>query len=64
MRLHLRNNFTVGAKHKPQHAVGAGMLRPHVDEHLIGANVKLDDPRIVVNQLCHRSISFRCKRNL
>jgi hypothetical protein len=29
------------------------MLGPHVDEHLVGANVELDDPRIVVNQLCH-----------
>jgi hypothetical protein len=41
------NDFAVGPQHQPQHAVRAGMLRAHVDQHLVGADVELDDARIV-----------------
>ena len=51
--LHLRHDFAIGAEHEPEHAVRARMLRPHVDEHLVGADVELDDPRIVVDELRH-----------
>ena len=51
---HLGDNLAVGPKHEPQHAMGARMLRPHVDQHLVGADVELDDPRVVVEQVCHR----------
>ena len=51
--LHLRHDLAVGAEHQPQHAVGARVLRPHVDEHFVGANVEFDDPRIVVDELSH-----------
>jgi hypothetical protein len=29
------------------------VLRPHVDEHLVGADVELDDPRVVVEEFWH-----------
>ncbi len=41
------DDFAVGPQHQPQHAVRAGMLRAHVDQHLVGADVELDDPGIV-----------------
>ena len=41
----LGDDLAVGPQHQPQHAVRAGMLRPHVDEHLVGADVELDDAR-------------------
>ena len=47
VRRDFRNDLAVGPQHQPQHAVRAGMLRAHVDEHLVGANVEFDDPRIV-----------------
>jgi hypothetical protein len=31
--------------------MGARVLWPHVDEHLVGADVELDDPRIVVDEI-------------
>ena len=37
------DDLAVGPQHEPQHAVRAGVLRPHVDEHLVGADVELDD---------------------
>ena len=42
-----RDDFAVGPQHQPQHAVRAGMLRAHVDQHLVGADVELDDAGIV-----------------
>ena len=51
-----RHDFAVGPEHEPQHAVGARVLRAHVDEHLVGADVELDDPRVVVDHLCHGSV--------
>jgi hypothetical protein len=42
----LGDDLAVGAQHQPQHAVGAGVLRPHVDEHLVGADVELDEPEV------------------
>ena len=49
VRLHFRHDLAVGPKHEPEHAVRAWMLRPHVDEHLVRADVELDDTGIVVN---------------
>ena len=43
VRRDLGDDLAVGAQHEPQHAVRAGVLRPHVDEHLVGADVELDD---------------------
>jgi hypothetical protein len=53
VRLDLRHHLAVGAEHEPEHAVGARVLRPHVDEHLVGADVELDDPGIVVDRAGH-----------
>ena len=47
VRLGHRHDLAVGAQHQTQDPVRAGVLRPHVDEHLVGANVKLDDPRVI-----------------
>ena len=47
VRRDLGDDLAVGPQHEPQHAVRAGMLRAHVDEHLVGADVELDDARIV-----------------
>jgi hypothetical protein len=51
--LHLRHDLAVGPKHQSQHTVRARVLRTHVDEHFVGANVEFDDPRIVVDELSH-----------
>ncbi len=48
VRRRFRNDFAIGPQHQPQHAMRAGMLRAHVDQHLVGANIELDDPRIFV----------------
>ena len=48
VRRHLGDHFAVGPQHQPQHAVRAGMLRAHVDQHLVAAQVEFDqfgDPR-------------------
>jgi len=52
MRHALRDDFAVGPQHQPQHAVRAGMLRPHVHQHLVGANVEFNDAGIV-QMRCH-----------
>ena len=54
--LDLGDDFAVGAEHEPEHAMRAGMLRPHVDEHLVCTDVEFDDPRIVVDELCHGGV--------
>ena len=41
------DHLAVGPQHQPQHAVRAGMLRAHVDQHLVGSNIELNDARIV-----------------
>jgi hypothetical protein len=51
--LHLGDNFAIGSQHKPQDAMRTGVLRPHVDQHLIGADIELNDPLIVIEQLRH-----------
>src|SRR5262249_24279036 len=43
VRSDLGDDLAIGPQHQPQHAVSAGMLRPHVDEHLVGANVEFND---------------------
>src|SRR5262249_31998240 len=40
------DDLAVGPQHEPQHPVGAGVLRTHVDEHLVGPDVELDDGRV------------------
>jgi hypothetical protein len=47
VRLGLGHDFAVGAEHKPEHAMRAGVLRTHVDEHLVRANVELNNAGIV-----------------
>ena len=47
------DDFAVGPQHQPQHAVRAGMLRPHVDEHFVRADVEFDDAGIF-NGSAHR----------
>ncbi len=51
------NDFAVRAQHEPQHAMRARMLRPHVDEHLVSADVELDNFKDgwIVNLLDHPS---------
>ena len=51
--LDLRDDLPVGPQHEPQNAVRGGMLRPHVDEHLVGADVELDNPGIVADHARH-----------
>ena len=43
MRRDLRDDFAIRLEHEPEHAMGAGVLRPHIDKHLVGADVELDD---------------------
>ena len=43
VRHDLGDDFAIGPQHEPQHAMRARMLRPHVDEHLVRADVELDD---------------------
>src|SRR5207247_10433077 len=43
VRHHLGDQLAVGAHHQAENAVGAGVLRAHVDEHPVGADVELDD---------------------
>ena len=40
------DDFAIGPQHEPQHAMRARMLRPHVDEHLVRADVEFDDAGI------------------
>ena len=42
VRLDLRDDLAVGSQHQAQHAVRAGVLRPHVDEHLVSTDVEFD----------------------
>ena len=49
MRCDFRDHLPVGAQHQPQSTVRAGMLRTHVDQHLIGADVELDDGGVLLN---------------
>jgi len=42
VRRHFGDHLAVGPQHQPQHPVRAGMLRPHVDQHLVAAQVEFD----------------------
>src|SRR5262249_59721224 len=42
----LRDHLAVGPQHQPQHAVSAGVLRAHVHQHFVGADVEFDDGRV------------------
>ena len=46
------DDLAVGAQDEPQDAVRGRMLRPHVDEHLVGADVELDDGLILRYEGC------------
>jgi hypothetical protein len=46
VRHDFRNDFAIGPQDEPQHAVRARMLRAHVHEHLVRADVELDDSGI------------------
>ena len=41
-----RDHLAVGAQDEAQHAVRAGVLRTHIDQHLIGSDIELDDGRV------------------
>ena len=56
VRNRLRNDLAVGAQYQAEHAVRAGMLRSHVDEHLVGTNVKLYDGWVLNS--CHIGLSL------
>ena len=43
VRRDLRHDFAVRSQHEAQHAVSAGVLGPHIHQHFVGPNVKLDD---------------------
>ena len=45
MRRQIADHFAVGPQHQPQHAVRARMLRAHVDQHLVAAEVEFDQVR-------------------
>jgi hypothetical protein len=51
--LKFRDNLAVSPQNESQHAMGTGVLGPHVDEHLIGTNIELDDSLVVFNHLRH-----------
>ena len=42
MRRDFRNHLAVGPQHEPQHAVRARVLRAHVNQHFVRANVEFD----------------------
>ena len=64
----LGDDFAVGPQHQPQHAVRAGVLRPHVDEHLVGADVEFDDARVVecvaMSDCSSISVEWQCQGDL
>jgi len=43
---HLADHLTVRPQQQTQHAMGARMLRPHVDQHFVGTNIELDNAGI------------------
>ncbi len=43
VRRHFGDDLAVGAQDEAEHAMGAGVLRAHVHQHLVGPNVELDD---------------------
>ena len=57
VRRDLVDDFAVGPQQQPQHAVRAGMLRTHVDQHFVGADVEFDDAW-VFNLHAHGMASF------
>ena len=45
---HLGNDLAVGPQHQAQNAVRAGVLRTHIDQHLVGADIELDDGLVLL----------------
>ena len=43
VRRHLGDDLAVGPQYEPEHAVRTRVLRSHVDEHLVGADIELDN---------------------
>src|SRR5262245_15633061 len=48
----LQHHFAIGPKHDAQHAVCRRMLRPHVDQHFLGAQVALFKALDTVTRSC------------
>ena len=46
VRSDLVDNFTISSQQQSQHAMCAGMLRSHIDEHFVCANVEFNNPGI------------------
>ena len=44
MRDHPHHGFPVKLDDESQHAVGGGMLRPEIDEHVLAGEVRLREP--------------------
>jgi len=56
VRGNLADHLAIGPQRQPQHAVRTGMLRAHVDQHLVGFDVAFD--QFVIEPLaCHRVTS-------
>jgi hypothetical protein len=47
LRLDLRDDLAIGAQDQPQHTMCAGMLGSHVHEHLVRADVELDNSLVI-----------------
>ena len=58
VRSDLGDDLAVGPQHQAQHAVRAGVLRPHVDQHLVGANVELHRLGLGSRWVCMAAISI------
>ncbi len=54
VRRHLRNDLTVCPEHQPQNTMRAGVLRAHVDQHLVRADVEFD--QLGIHSLQHHRL--------
>ena len=65
------DDFAVGPQQQPQHAVRAGMLRAHVDQHLVRPHVEFDDAGIfqlhahlrLTSKLNNSMTKSECRKN-
>ena len=60
IRRQFADHFAVGPQHQPQHAVRAGMLGAHVDQHFVAAEVEFDQIGIDAFNRHFRS-SWQCR---
>ena len=64
-RRHRDDGFAIELEHQPQHAVRAGVLRPHVDGHRLGANISHRQPttrRSTRTSTCSTVVCASCTR--